>query len=246
MTLENNLKESLKMVQSRIQQAMKNRTDDLQYIEPLLVAVSKTKPVEMIIEAYGEGQRHFGENYPQELIVKATDKRILENCGDIKWHFIGHLQSNKVSKVVALPNLFVIETVDSKKLASAVNEACAKHNKQLNIFVQVNTSLEEEKSGVTPEECILLSKYVTEECSHLRFLGLMTIGKFGHNLLEGPNPDFFTLIKCKEKVCQELDLSPKDVQLSMGMSEDFEHAIELGSNVVRVGRSIFGFRDMKI
>lgn len=86
-----------------------------------LVAVSKTKPVEAILEAYEEGQRHFGENYVQELQDKANDELLLEKCKDIKWHFIGHLQSNKVNRVVKLPNLYMIETIDSQKMAEAVS-----------------------------------------------------------------------------------------------------------------------------
>lgn len=85
------------------------------------MAVSKTKPVEAILEAYEEGQRHFGENYVQELQEKANNQLILEKCKDIKWHFIGHLQSNKVKKVVQLPNLYMIETIDNKKIAEAVS-----------------------------------------------------------------------------------------------------------------------------
>ncbi len=121
--------------------------------------------MEIILKAYEEGQRHFGENYSQELIAKATDEQvtrpsvvfftsqtslictnfqILERCKDIKWHFVGHLQSNKASKVVSLPNLYIIETIDSQKLASVVNEAAVKNNTaELNVYVQVNTSLED-------------------------------------------------------------------------------------------------------
>lgn len=139
------------------------------HIEPRLVAVSKTKPIEHIIGIYQQGQRHFGENYVQELIAKSSDvgvgilvviefvfkkfsiilifelfMKILEKCQDIKWHFIGHIQTNKVSKVLIAPGLHVIETIDSQKLASAVNDGWKKLNKEsrLKIMVQVNTSNE--------------------------------------------------------------------------------------------------------
>lgn len=111
-----------------------------------MVAVSKTKPVNLIVAAYEEGQRHFGENYVQELEEKANDPIILEKCKDIQWHFIGHLQTNKINKVLCLPNIYMIETVDSKKLATQLNKNWSKFdtcNLKLNIFVQVNTSGED-------------------------------------------------------------------------------------------------------
>lgn len=179
------LKKSLNDVRMRIEEAKKKRPDvssfvvssktisqliitfvvqDLQYINPRLVAVSKTKPLELIFEAYEAGQRHFGENYAQELITKATDPQVnyrsfsafvfsiysvsdfqvLEKCGDIKWHFIGHLQSNKAAKVVTLPNLYIVETVHSQKIAASLNEALSKNkSSEMNVYVQVNTSAED-------------------------------------------------------------------------------------------------------
>lgn len=105
---------------------------------PRLVAVSKTKPKEMVIEAYESGQRHFGENYLQELSEKAADPLILEKCPEIKWHFIGTCQSNKVNKMVKTPNLAMVETIASLKLADKFQSSCASCNvDQLNIMVQV-------------------------------------------------------------------------------------------------------------
>lgn len=118
----------------------------MQKREPRLVAVSKTKPKELIIEAYNCGQKHFGENYVQEIFDKALDAEIIKFCPDIKWHFIGHLQRNKVNRLLSIPNLFVIETVDSEKLADTLNSAVEKsykNNSKLNIFIQINTSGEE-------------------------------------------------------------------------------------------------------
>ncbi|KAH0623186.1 hypothetical protein JD844_031231 [Phrynosoma platyrhinos] len=116
-------------------------------IQPRLVAVSKTKPAEMVIEAYNHGQRSFGENYVQELLEKASDSRILSSCPDIKWHFIGHLQKNNVNKLIGVPNLFMLETVDSLKLADRVNASWQKKGslEKLKIMVQVNTSGEDSK-----------------------------------------------------------------------------------------------------
>lgn len=109
---------------------------------PRLVAVSKTKPPNLIIDAYESGQQHFGENYVNELVDKANHPDI--KIKDIKWHFIGHLQRNKVNKVLAVPNLYMVETVDTEKLASTIDSAWQKYKKhddsQLKIMVQVNTS----------------------------------------------------------------------------------------------------------
>lgn len=115
---------------------------------PRLVAVAKTHPHDVIREAYEAGQKHFGENYVQELVEKATNPVILEKCKDIKWHFIGHLQSNKINKILSVPNLFIIETVDSKKLARILNEKWATYRQsdtKLKVMLQVNTSEEEGK-----------------------------------------------------------------------------------------------------
>lgn len=219
---------------------LKNKLD----FKPRLVAVSKTKPKDMIITLYNEGQRYFGENYIQELVEKGNDSEILEKCKEIKWHFIGNLQRNKVNKLVSVPGLYVVETIDSEKLATAVNNAWEKLKKEepLNVMIQINTSSEEEKGGCEPDTCWTLVDHVLKECNHLKFIGLMTIGKYGYDLSLGPNPDFLTLRKCRDDVCAKLDLKKSDVELSMGMSNDYEHAIELGSTSVRVGTSIFGHR----
>lgn len=111
-----------------------------------MVAVSKIKPAAVIIQAYEAGQRHFGENYVNELAEKASDPQILEKCKDIKWHFIGHLQNNKINKLLGSPGLFMVETVDSEKLADNLNKQWAKYRKaeeKLKVMVQVNTSGEE-------------------------------------------------------------------------------------------------------
>lgn len=108
--------------------------------------MSKTKPIDLIVAAYEEGQRHFGENYVQELEEKASNPIILEKCKDIQWHFIGHLQTNKINNILSAPNIHVIETVDSKKLATKLNKNWPKFgppSSKLNIFVQVNTSGED-------------------------------------------------------------------------------------------------------
>ncbi|XP_018015334.1 pyridoxal phosphate homeostasis protein-like isoform X2 [Hyalella azteca] len=211
---------------------------------PRLVAVSKTKPKEMVIEAYLAGQRHFGENYVQELVAKAADPEILTRCPDIRWHMIGPMQSNKAKKVLSIPNLFLIETVHSAKLASLLDAIWAKagHQHRLNIYVQVNTSEEAQKSGVAPGEVTQLTEHVINNCPNLNLLGLMTIGAYDYDLSLGPNPDFQRLLQCRDAVCAHHSLHHHQLELSMGMSADYEHAISVGSSNVRVGSVIFGSR----
>ncbi|XP_047475064.1 pyridoxal phosphate homeostasis protein-like [Penaeus chinensis] len=240
---------ALLSVIERVNVATKARSPEIAALckQPRLVAVSKTKPKEMIIEAYSAGQRHFGENYVQELVEKGHDEEIIEKCPEIKWHMIGHLQSNKVNKVIGIPNLECVETVDTAKLATTLNNAVQKHglDRKLKVFVQVNTSGEEQKSGVHPDKVYELMDHVTKHCPHLNLLGLMTIGAFDHDLSQGPNPDFQTLLKTRATVCETQCIEPQDVELSMGMSNDFEHAILVGSTNVRVGSTIFGARNYK-
>lgn len=215
--------------------------------KPRLVAVGKTKPVEMIIACYENGHRHFGENYIQELIEKSTNPETLDKCKDIKWHFIGKLQTNKIAKLLSIPNLDMVETVVSERYAAALNSTWAnlKREEPLKIMVQVNTSREDVKGGIEPENCNALVKYVLNQCPSLRFIGLMTIGKYGYDISLGPNPDYLSLTSCRESLCNELELEKDQVELSMGMSDDYEQAIELGSTNVRVGQSIFGCRAKK-
>nr|XP_050852347.1 pyridoxal phosphate homeostasis protein [Vespula vulgaris] len=240
--------EGLKSVRDKIIAASAKREPEYTYFEPRLVAVSKLKPPELIVAAYEAGQRHFGENYVNELKEKAYDTSIIDKCKDIRWHFIGHLQKNKVNKIISLPNLYIIESVDNKQLATAIDNAFSKVNKnnsQLKIMVQVNTSEEEAKSGCKVEEVSELVKHIMDNCKQLEFTGLMTIGIYGYDTSNGPNPDFLCLKKCREELCKELELDLKKVELSMGMSTDYEHAVLLGSTNVRVGTAIFGERPKK-
>ncbi|XP_066246501.1 pyridoxal phosphate homeostasis protein [Euwallacea similis] len=245
---EVNVKKGLKTALQRIEDACSKRSMEFRDLKPRLVAVSKVKPAELIVEVYEAGQRHFGENYVQELQEKSMHPLILEKCPDIKWHFIGHLQTNKINKVLSIPNLYIIETVHSRKLASQLNNNWPNFgpaDSKLKIMVQVNTSGEKEKSGVNPSDVTEITNYVLKECHNLRFEGLMTIGEYGYDYSKGPNPDFLSLIKCRDEVCKRLGLDWKEVELSMGMSNDFDKAIEMGSTNVRVGQLIFGERQYK-
>lgn len=199
-----------------------------------LVAVSKTKPIALIQALYDAGQRQFGENYYQELAEKAP---CLPN--DIQWHFIGHLQSSKASKLLKdVPGLSCVQSVDSEKLAAKLDSAASGRSVPLQVMIQVHTSEEDTKSGVSTEEAVALAAFITTKCAHLRLAGLMTIGA------PGDLTCFDLLAQCKEHVTKELHLE-QELLLSMGMSGDFEQAIARGANVVRVGSTIFGERIYK-
>lgn len=202
-------------------------------------------------------QRHFGENYFQELQEKAA---ILPRS--IRWHFIGALQTNKCKPLAEqIPNLFCVSSVDSAKKADQLEKGrktLVEKKKQegkeeevsepLRIQVQVNTSGEESKSGVEPKDAAALCRHVREQCPHLKLSGLMTIGAIARSQATTPeteNEDFVVLRETRDKVAQELGLAADDLELSMGMSSDFEGAIAMGSDEVRVGTTIFGVRPPK-
>jgi len=219
-------------IQHRIDKAT---SDDA--VPPRLVAVSKTKPVELLREAYDAGQRDFGENYVQELVGKAP-----EMPDDVSWRFIGNLQSNKAKVLVhGVPSLAVVETLDSTKLADrlqrAVRDMSPPRAEPLGVMVQVNTSpWEGSKGGVLVEDASSLAAHVVGSCPDLQLVGLMTIGA------PGDTGCFDTLRSCRDTVAAALDVAPETLELSMGMSGDFEAAVAKGSNSVRVGSSIFGAR----
>ncbi|XP_042037336.1 pyridoxal phosphate homeostasis protein-like [Salvia splendens] len=202
-----------------------------------LVAVSKTKPVPILRQVYDAGHRCFGENYVQELIEKAP-----QLPEDIQWHFIGNLQSNKVKPLLtAVPNLAMVETIDDEKIANNLNRVVGNiGRKPLKVFIQVNTSGEESKFGVEPAGCLDLAKHVTRNCPNLEFCGLMTIGMPDYT---STPENFKTLANCRSDVCKALGIAEEQTELSMGMSGDFELAIEMGSTNVRVGSTIFGARE---
>ncbi|KAL1774494.1 proline synthase co-transcribed bacterial-like protein, partial [Sigmodon hispidus] len=201
---------------------------DLPAIQPRLVAVSKTKPADMVIEAYVHCQRTFGENYVQELLEKASNPKILSSCPEIKRYFIGHLQKQNINKLMAVPNLFMLETVDSVKLADKVNRSWQKKGstERLKVMVQINTSGEESKHGLPPSETIAVMEHIKASYPSLEFIGLKTIGSFGHDLSQGPNPDFQMLLSLQQELCEKLSIPVEQVELSIDMSMDFQHAIE--------------------
>ncbi|THU45716.1 hypothetical protein C4D60_Mb02t20920 [Musa balbisiana] len=204
-----------------------------------VVAVSKTKPASLLRQVYDAGHRCFGENYVQEIVEKARQLPV-----DIEWHFIGNLQRNKVKSLLAgVPNLHMIESVDDEKIANHVDRVVASlGRKPLKVLVQVNTSGEESKFGVDPSGCVNLVRHVKLGCPNLIFSGLMTIGMLDYS---STPENFKTLSNCRAEVCKELEIPEEQCELSMGMSADFEQAIEMGSTNVRIGSTIFGVREYK-
>jgi pyridoxal phosphate enzyme (YggS family) len=191
-----------------------------------LVAVSKTRTNEEILEAYSLGIRDFGENYVQELIVKMDTLP-----KDIKWHMIGHLQTNKVKDVVKR-NISLIESVDSIKLVNTINKEAIKNNKTVNILIEVNISKDPNKTGCNIDE---LDNLITEtnELSNIKLLGLMAIGPITENQ-ELIKKSFIEMKELKEKY--QLPI------LSMGMSHDYKIALDVGTDIIRIGTKIFGER----
>lgn len=202
-----------------------------------VIAVSKTKPISLIRQVYDAGHRCFGENYVQEFIEKAP-----QLPKDIDWHFIGHLQSNKAkSLLAAVPNLSMVHGVDNEKIANHLDRAVSSiGRKPLSVMVQVNTSGEISKSGIEPASCVDLVKHVKFSCPNLVFSGLMTIGMPDYT---STPENFKTLSRCRSEICKELGMLENQCELSMGMSGDFELAIEMGSTNVRIGSTIFGPRE---
>jgi len=215
-----------------------------------LIAVSKTKPMSLIAEAaISAGHRDFGENYIQELVEKATlatdEDSADEISKSIRWHFIGRIQSNKAKLLCTVPNLFAVHTVHNEKIANALQkhwlDLHGPDAQPLRVFIQVNTSGEESKGGCPPDEAPNLALAVTQNCPNLQLIGLMCIGKYSG--AEGDaSPDFTTLNNCRSAAADALSLNPDTLALSMGMSHDFETALEYGATHVRVGSTIFGAR----
>ncbi|KAG5355300.1 UPF0001 protein [Yarrowia sp. C11] len=207
-----------------------------------LVCVSKYKPASDIQAVYDLGQRHFGENYVQELMEKVANLP-----QEIQWHFIGSLQSNKCAQLAKnIPNLWV-ETVDGEKKAKKLNDAREqseyKDKAPVHVFVQVNTSGESQKSGMDPEDVSKTVEYIVKECPQLKLAGLMTIGSIEQSKGSEENKDFATLVQIRDSIEQALDIT--GLELSMGMSSDYEEAIKQGSTNVRIGSTIFGGRMTK-
>lgn len=199
-----------------------------------LVAAAKTRSPREIQEAVEAGVRVIGENYVQEA---ESAYRVI---GDkAKWHFIGHLQKNKMKKAVRLFDM--IETVDSLGIATEINKRCAQIGKTMPVLIEINSGRELQKSGVLPEKAIELVREIAN-LPHLKITGLMTMGPLMGNP-EGLRPYFKETKKLFREI-RELNLPNVIMKyLSMGMTDSYQVAIEEGANVVRIGTKIFGERD---
>ena len=201
-----------------------------------LVAVSKTKPVEDILELYELGQRDFGENYVQELV----DKQLLLPK-DIHWHFIGHLQSNKVKYIA--PFVHLIHGVDSLKLLKEINKEALKHNRVINVLLQVYIAQEETKFGLDENELqSIISEFEKSDMKNVQICGLMGMASFSNDM--GKVRSEFKILKSIYNKYATLSIINFQFSiLSMGMSADYEIAIEEGSTMVRIGSLLFGVRN---
>lgn len=229
------LAEKLTFVQKNIEESCQKAGRSTE--EVTLIAVSKTKPVKMLQEAYDAGVRVFGENKVQEIMDKYG-----QLPSDIKWHMIGHLQRNKVKYII--DKVAMIHSVDSLRLAQTIENEAAKKDLCMPILIEVNVAEEESKFGLTVEEVIPFLEEISAY-PHIQVKGLMTIAPFVEDSEE--NRDVFRKLKKLS-----VDIAAKNINnitmsvLSMGMTNDYQVAVEEGSTMVRVGTGIFGERDYSI
>ncbi len=199
-----------------------------------LVGAAKTKTPEEILEAVQAGLEIIGENYVQEA------ERAFQVVGNrVKWHMIGHLQSNKAKKAVRVFDM--IETVDSMKLAREIDKCCGKTGKIMPVLIEINSGEEDQKAGVLPDEAIALIQEMSA-LEHIKIMGLMTMGPF----TGGPEDARPYFIKTRETFEKLKQMNLPNVQmryLSMGMSNSYKVALEEGATMVRIGTKIFGERD---
>lgn len=229
------LKENLQQVEENIKKACERSGRDR--ADVTLIAVSKTKPVEMLQTIYDCGIRDFGENKVQEMCDKME---VLP--GDIKWHMIGHLQTNKVKYIVGKTEL--IHSVDSVHLAAEIQKQAVKKDVIVPILIEVNIAEEESKFGIHKEDTIAMVRQIAE-MDHLRIKGLMTIAPFVENAED--NRLYFREIKQLSVDIKNQNIDNVSMAvLSMGMTGDYEVAIEEGATLVRVGTGIFGERNYNI
>ncbi|MBQ8803537.1 MAG: YggS family pyridoxal phosphate-dependent enzyme [Tyzzerella sp.] len=229
------LKENLIEVEQKIEEACKRAGRRRE--EVTLIAVSKTKPVSMLEEVYDCGIRNFGENKVQELVDKFS-----KLPSDINWHMIGHLQRNKVKAVIDKAAL--IHSVDSVRLAEAIEQEAAKRGLDVDVLIEVNVAEEDSKFGLKVEDVLPMIETIAT-FPHVHIKGLMTIAPF----VENPEENRTVFAQLRKL---SVDIAGKNIDnvsvgiLSMGMTNDFEIAIEEGATIVRVGTAIFGERNYQI
>jgi PLP dependent protein len=196
-----------------------------------LVAVSKTKPIEAIQELYDLGQRDFGENYVQELVEKAQ-----QLPKDIRWHFIGHLQTNKVKEI--LPYTHLIHSIDSLKLLTELNKQAQKVNTIIHGLLQIHIAQEETKYGLNEIEVVDIVRNKLQQLPNVKIEGIMGMASFTDDV-EQIKKEFETIQSIKD----DLENAPVDLPIvSIGMSSDYTIAADYGSTMVRIGSLLFGKR----
>lgn len=195
----------------------------------LLLPVSKIRPIPAIRELYDAGVRDFGENRVQELLKKKEELPL-----DIHWHFIGHLQTNKAKYIAAF--IDSIESIDSFEVASELSKRAA--GRSLKVLIEVNISGEGQKQGVAPQDAEQLAAQIAAHCPNLILSGLMGMASFEENP-ENTRPQFRSLRELRDKIRERHPELKSFTELSMGMSNDFEVAIEEGATVVRIGSALF-------
>lgn len=219
-------------VAENLRSFLKNIPDGVQ-----LVAVSKTKPEETIMEAYQTGQRVFGENKIQDLVAKQTN---LPN--DIEWHFIGHVQTNKVKYIASFISLF--HAIDSLKLLKEINKQAAKHERKIPCLLQFHIAEEETKFGLSMEEAELIltsEEYATFK--NIKLIGVMGMATYTDNF-EQVRSEFKQLKEYFDFLSQSYFAGDESFkEISMGMSGDYQLAIEEGSTMIRIGSTLFGERN---
>lgn len=201
-----------------------------------LVAVSKTKPISDLMEAYNAGQRIFGENKIQEMVDKHENMP-----DDVEWHMIGHVQRNKVKHMAAFVSL--IHGVDNLKLLKEINKQAKKHDRIIDCLLQIKIASEDSKFGMSPDEASeILQSNTFSELQHIKVIGVMGMATFTDDMNQIENE--FKLLKTTFENLKEVQTANSKLEIiSMGMSGDYELAIDCGSNMIRVGSSIFGERN---
>lgn len=229
------IKEQLEIVENNICRACQKSGRKREQVT--LIAVSKTKPIEDLKEAYACGMRYFGENKVQEIMDKYP-----QMPEDVKWHMIGHLQRNKVKYIV--DKAAMIHSVDSLRLAETIQAEAAKHQVSVPILLEVNVAEEDSKFGLSVRDTLPLAEQIST-FPNLQIEGLMTIAPF----VEDPEENRWVFRELKKL---SVDINEKNIDnvnmcvLSMGMTGDYEVAIEEGSTMVRVGTGIFGSRNYQL
>ncbi len=217
------------MIKDSVKEILEELTEGVE-----LVGAAKTRTPEEILESVEAGLKIVGENYVQEA------EKAFEVVGEkAKWHMIGHLQSNKAKKAVKIFDM--IETVDSIKLARAIDRACANIGKVMLVLIEINSGEEPQKAGVLPEDAISLIKEISE-LENVQIMGLMTMGPFAGDP-EDARPYFQKTKKLFDEI-KDMNLPGVEMRyLSMGMSNSYRVALEEGANMVRIGTKLFGERE---